>query len=295
MESIAAPQTQRLVLPEADRALLEHHRVDGVPTVPGAMLLDLAARYVLRWHGGQVITALSAVRFTRYLRYRGNGRLPELSITAEPLPGTRADGSDTVRVTIATPTPVRQLPCAATTVHLSRHRPPPVHDEPPPPGDGAASVDPYLRPGSPVALSGPFDVLLRPRRSSAGGAAGFRIPPGRLGSDHQLPILLLDGLIRIQAQTAGVGELLAVAVPTGIDRVDVRTWHNDFDLGRVADGIVLRHHPGAGTVTASGPDGVLLRLHGLATHPLGWYHAGTRTWYRHDPGHPEPFRKSVAR
>lgn len=267
-----------------DRALIEHHLVDAIPTVPGAVLIEFAVRHALGSYPGYSVVAVSQVRFDRYLRCRTDGQLPVLSITATPLDTLLSGDAVDLGVTLAIATRVRPLRCAAMTVHLTRRPIPAQRCENTPDFDGTNSVDPYTQPGSPVALSGPFEALTRPRRSRHGGSARFRIPPHASTpglAAYRTAVLLLDCLIRTRAQTIephADADLLALAVPTGIGRIDLCTPYNDIEMTLRYDHIALRHHPGSNTSTASSDGHTLMRLHGLTTQTLAWYRPSSHEW-----------------
>jgi hypothetical protein len=104
-----------------DRALIEHHLVDAIPTVPGAMLVEFAVRHALRSYPGYSAVAVSQVRFDRYLRCRADGRLPEVSIAAQPLDHTAPWDAVDLDVTLAIATRVQPLRCAAMTPARRSH------------------------------------------------------------------------------------------------------------------------------------------------------------------------------
>jgi hypothetical protein len=134
-------------------------------------------------------------------------------------------------------------------------------------------------------LSGPFEALTRPRRSRHGGSARFRVPPHASTpglAEYRAAVLLLDCLIRTKAQTieppAGA-DLLALAVPTGIARIELCTPYNDIEMTLRYDHIALRHHSDSNTITASSDGHTLMRLHGLTTQTLAWYQPSSHKWY----------------
>jgi hypothetical protein len=97
----ALPDTT-LRIADADRALMDCHLVDGLPTLPGTVMLEFAARRALAAYPGLFVTAISDVRFGRYIRARADGRLPDVWVTAEARTGRTSHGSVTVAVTLGT-------------------------------------------------------------------------------------------------------------------------------------------------------------------------------------------------
>ncbi|MEU6647176.1 SDR family NAD(P)-dependent oxidoreductase [Saccharomonospora sp. NPDC046836] len=275
----------RLTPTPADRELLAAHLIRGRASAPGAVLLDFAAEIAAKTRPGLAVTAITDVRFDRYLRVTADGSLPPIWGAATPMHDDTADdqteGVTRVRVEIGT-VPRRtgqRLICAVAVVHL---QPPGPRSRPaapaPPTSRGTDSLDPYQDPRSPVALSGAFRALERPIARPLGGSATARLngllpPPGE-GRNH-LPVITLDCLFRVRAQTVDPDDTvtLAVGVPTAISRLDLYTDEDDSHLARTFGELTLLHHdggdPAGGDLLALAPGGdVLLRVRGLRTHVL---------------------------
>ncbi|MFD8493102.1 SDR family oxidoreductase [Amycolatopsis sp. NPDC059657] len=229
---------------------LGHHLLKGVPTLPGALIAELAVRAA----GDGVPVALRDAKFyfpvtsnrACHLRVR-DGKVEVLSDLAGP------DGQ-VFR---------HDLLNAEIGVTFAGRRPEPVK-EPLPPSGGEPFVPAYYSPGGLVELSGPFASLGEVRVGQGWMTAHFAPRLGRWSgvfATLTIPALLLDALLQLTLLTRQHGE--RPPAPVAIDRVDVLTEHNDVALtGKYGDRIVLSAT--RDTATAQAPDGtVLLRVHGV--------------------------------
>jgi hypothetical protein len=294
----ALPDTT-LRITDADRALMDCHLVDGLPTLPGSVMLELAVRRVLAAYSGLSVIAISDVRFGRYIRARADGRLPDVWVAAEARTGRTSDGSVTVGVTLGTTTLVGRVECARMFVDLGPEAPRIPAGARRTVPSGSASVDPYQQPGSPVRLRGPFTALVEPRGDHQHGVATFRVgasPMPQALKTFRLPVLALDCLVRTWAQAGG--DLLPVAVPTGMARIDFFTGLNDVDINRRFGELTLVHQQqrAAGSLLeAIDPSGrPILRIRGLTMHELAWLRLRDGKWLRTNPNEQQATSQGLA-
>ncbi|NJP43449.1 cytochrome P450 [Actinacidiphila epipremni] len=265
---------------------LRGHLVGGVPTLPGTFVTEIAYEAAGRLVPGLHVYAFEDLRFHHFLKVRESDRAPK-RIRAEVVE-RRADVEQAVvrvRVTGDVVAPngtvlvedrlhfeVRVL-MAGRLPAAPRWAPWHEAAETPVP-------DPYHSPGSPVLLSGPFVSTTATRLHPGGKRATYtlELPPdhpvfGRFG----MPVVLLDGLARTGVLALVEGDLVPLAAPLGIGRIDVYEHGGDPAVaarhGRVELYAVLPaaeadgRAPGAGNrFVAVRPDGRLL----LQMKDLDW-------------------------
>jgi hypothetical protein len=203
---------------------LAQHTVQGAPTVPGALLLDIAAQAALSLRPGDRLVRFEDATFERFVKVpaRGTTLSVVLRVVAE-------DDRETVvqeRVVSDFVHPSgailqRGIEHAGSLVVLARagvplgeRRSEDLTLE------GIELADPYQSPDSPVRLSGPFGALqrlvCRPRTTSA----LFQPREPLASTQAVLPVLLLDALFRV-AGTSAMGDQVPISVPVACAWLEV--------------------------------------------------------------------------
>lgn len=204
---------------------LPFHLIRGIPTLPGAWILDQFVRAAMQT--AQNAEQVSAVRveelaFTRFVR-SAQGKEPNLRVVAEVI-------HDSVYLSLLTdllhPTGAtlsKDVICASAKLQFS------TETSRPPKSTGETSLsfrlpangtifDPYCdQSGNQVALSGPFNCLRDVRMSSEGRRARFA-PDTSCRWNGEIPALLLDAAWRVGAMYSPV-DPKALFVPVHIGRL----------------------------------------------------------------------------
>nr|MDT0657085.1 SDR family oxidoreductase [Micromonospora sp. DSM 115978] len=268
-------------------AFLGGHAVSGVGTLPGCFVAELVSEAASRLRPGLVVVSVRDMVFQSFLRIDGPAtRSPlRLHATVRAESATRTVIDVSVTVNLVSPRGValnRDKPFYTATVVLApdfdaapTHTPWPSAPEDP-------IIDPYLAAASPVYLTGEFVTTADTRLHPLGKLARYRAatPPGPPYSEFLLPVLLMDGLVRLAVLERFDEHLIPVAAPTRIGRVDFFANRNDASLSaRPSPAIELYGTPrglGIGTASAAkfwavGPDGrYLLQMSGVEGVVLGY-------------------------
>lgn len=240
------PSPSSLVWPleiDLDNApYLRDHMVQGVPTLPGAFLLGIAADAARRLRPELRITAFENTSFRRFVRVY-EGRPTQLRLDTRIIEGGEEGDDETlVRVQVLSDFVhksgmVLQKDVVQTEIFLRMTGNPPS-----PPAiteggelrDGIQLPDPYLLEGSPVRLNGRFKSLRTLRVNG-----GRRLAHYQLGSSsypesplqHLLPnVILVDAFWRFGTIMATGERSLSVYVPERCDRMSVYFDYTDFNL-----------------------------------------------------------------
>jgi acyl transferase domain-containing protein len=248
----ARERATALVVPveiDLERApFLFDHQVHGVPTLPGAYLLSLAADAARRLRPDLAIVAFEDTSFRRFVRVYP-GRRTELRldtrIVAEDEVGAR------VRVQILSDFVhksglVLEKDIVQTEIFLRMEVTP--AGAPPQNGDaplaaGRELPDPYLLEGSPVRLNGRFKSLRNLAVDAEKRRASYQL--GNLGGpasplESQLPnVVLVDAFWRFGTVMATGERTLSVYVPERCDRMGVYFDYNDADLSWLKEPVVF--------------------------------------------------------
>jgi 3-oxoacyl-(acyl-carrier-protein) synthase/NAD(P)-dependent dehydrogenase (short-subunit alcohol dehydrogenase family) len=261
-----------------EHSWLLDHLVDGRPTVPATVLLELAAEAASQLAPGLVPVRMTDVRLTRFLRAPRN-RWPRPVVVEAAVAGTA------VRVRISAPAadPVPELEYATVTVHLGPDLPPAERVTGVRPA-GVQAPDVYQLSGS-VQLSGVFSALREARLHDDGGSAvlGLALEEGTLGK-FLLPSVTLDSVLRTVVLDGRHPDSIPLVVPSALKSVEFFAAGNDRQLAqRWAEEITLRHWTdpagGTGTCAAVSPDGtLLLRVTGISTSVRDVYNLRAGRW-----------------
>ncbi|MFI6995957.1 SDR family oxidoreductase [Nocardia sp. NPDC050175] len=259
---------------------LSDHMVDGKPTAPGTMMLEMAARAALALLPGATVLGYRDTRFEAFLKPFAGRRPVELRITAALVAGpeqaaqsvtveltsdvTAGNGAATRRRFFRTEVVVSS---ADSTVEPRRPEVPDVV--------GRSVPDPYCLAGSPVRIGGMFANLIHIRTADRRSLGTWSLPADTTGllDTMRIPWLLLDAMLRTFALAAGTDTDQPIFVPRDIARIDLATGStNDIGLAERygADIRLLGDLTGTHTVRAIAPDGtLLLEMTGLTMERLG--------------------------
>jgi len=252
----ARPAASSLVVPLAidlDFApYLRDHLVQGVPTLPGAFLLGIAADAAHRLRPQLRIVAFENTSFRRFVRVY-EGRSTQIRLDTRIV--EEGDAETVVRVQVLSDFvhksgAVLQKDVVQTEIFIRMAENPPSSPSSPSRGaagelgDGGLQLpDPYLLEGSPVRLNGRFKSL-----------RGLRVVDGRrlahyqLGSSsypespllHMLPnVILVDAFWRFGTIMATGERSLSVYVPERCERMGVYFDYTDFALDWLHEPLVF--------------------------------------------------------
>lgn len=234
-------------------AYLQHHVVNGFPTLPGTFVPEVAAEAALRLMPGLKVVGFADAAFLHFLRVYDAKRPSAKRIHARV--AARDGDAVLVHVRIAGDVLapggqvlVRDKPHFEITVRLAAaYAPAPVWSEPPG-GTFVPVADPYHFDAAPVRLTGMFVSTTDTGMSETGKQARFRlnVPDGDpVFSRFVVPSILLDGLARVAALDHVAGDYIPLAAPMSIGRIDLYEAGNDCELAARHASIALRVTPRA--------------------------------------------------
>ncbi|MEU7141441.1 SDR family oxidoreductase [Nocardia sp. NPDC046473] len=263
-------------------AYLADHLVDRKPTVPGTLMLEIAARAALALCPGTIVGGYRNTRFEAFIKPFAGRRPVDLRITATL---DTADEPATSAITVELSSAVA---AANGGAHQARRRhfrtevlvcPADSTVERPrldvPDLDGRSVQDPYRLADSPVHLGGMFANLTCCRAADRRSLGRWSLPSDTASclDGMRIPWLLLDAMLRTFALAAGTDTDQPVFVPRKIDRIDLATLSaNDIGLAERygADIRLLGELASTGVFRAIAPDGLLLlEMTGLSMQQLG--------------------------
>ena len=251
---------KRLAIDLDNAPYLRDHLVQGVPTLPGAFLIGIAADAAHELRPRLRIVSFEDTSFRRFVRvYQGRTTDVRLDVRV-----VEEDEDETLlRVQVLADFvhksgTVLQKDVVQTEIFV---RMVPAHGtgESPPGAVPRAALtelrggielpDPYLLAGSPVLLNGRFKSLGGLRVVADRRLAHYRLDDSLYPSSplqHMLPnVILVDAFWRfgtIMANTGGMpngGHSLSVYVPERCERMSVYFDYTDFDLGWLHDPVVF--------------------------------------------------------
>ena len=283
---------------------LEHHQVSGHPTLPGVIILEMAAQAARLLVPDRVIAAFEDVTFSRFARVlRGRGpqrkRVLATLVTEDGTESvvhaclledlTAADGRvlktdrELARLVIrmspqSLPAPESRRPGNPE----SAGRPVPNPYQPAGPAEGG--------PAPQIALSGPFASAEHIQVARDAVTASLRLDRtaiDRWFGGFTLPAVLLDALAQAGTVAEAGDEWLPQAVPRFMRRIRLYGSHTDAQLARQGAGVTLWSRSPqldqaaglirtaeAAAVTASGE--VLARVEGCIAAVVGYVHLPER-------------------
>lgn len=249
---------------------LNDHLVDGKPTVPGTLMLEIAAEAAEATMGGTV-TGFRDAHFEAFIRPFSGKRPLDLRITAEP------SGEKTVTVTLESDVTAPD----GTVLRGRRHfRAEVLLDTTP---DRAAPIprqrsnwrritDPYYRLDSPVRLRGVFENTTDARFEGGNARARWRpdFDAATLPSGLRVPFLLLCAAARSVALPPVDEDRQALYVPRSVERVDLHMpGANDQRLTEEHTGIEVSTMDGSACYASTSDGEVLIEMTGLTIAKLG--------------------------
>ncbi|HEF5871062.1 TPA: SDR family oxidoreductase [Burkholderia cenocepacia] len=275
-------------------AYLQHHVVNGFPTLPGTFVPEVAAEAALRLVPGLKVVGFADATFLHFLRVYDAKRPSMKRIHARI--ASRDGDAVLVHVRIAGDVLapggqllVRDKPHFEITVRLAEtYAPAPVWSEAAA-GTFTPVADPYHFDAAPVRLTGPFVSTTDTGMSDAGKHARFRlnVPDGDpVFLRFVVPSILLDGLARVAALDHVAGDYIPLAAPMSIGRIDLYETGNDCELSARHASIALHVTPRAFALegpASSGnrfvavrPDGrVLMQMRDVTGIVIGYVHRVT--------------------
>jgi NAD(P)-dependent dehydrogenase (short-subunit alcohol dehydrogenase family)/acyl carrier protein len=210
-------------LDPSDQAFLDHHRIEGVPVLPGVMGIEAFAEAAAALMPGWQVAAFEQIELAAPFKfYRDEPRTIELRV----LPRDRGDGTLVADCRLvgrrSLPQGEQQAVHFTGRAVLARELPePPVEEEAPiedPEGNGVGAEAIYR-----IYFHGPaYQVLERAWRRDGNvvGRLAEDLPPDHQPADE--PTQAAPRLIELCFQTAGVWELGTrgrMALPTHVDRI----------------------------------------------------------------------------
>ncbi|MEU6201625.1 SDR family oxidoreductase [Streptomyces sp. NPDC047061] len=266
---------------------LEHHRVNGHPTLPGMLMVEMAAQAAVRLVPGRVPVAFEDVRFERFLRVYDVQRPEDKRLRARLLSADRDESVVEVRVLTDVTAPDgrvlrRDQPHASLRV-LLRDEPvaaprwadwPPYTTEP--------ALNPYRSARTGLTLSGPFASTRDERMHPCGRTAGLALDPvevERWFRGTVTPAVSLDALAQVAALGRADARWIPLAAPRSIRRIDLYGGHTDVSLAGAREPVRLYAVPApheardAATqrCAAAFPDGrILFQIKDMAATVVGY-------------------------
>ncbi|HEV2845178.1 MAG TPA: SDR family NAD(P)-dependent oxidoreductase, partial [Thermoanaerobaculia bacterium] len=219
---------------------LRDHVVQGVPTLPGAFLLGIAADAAQRLRPGLRITAFENTSFRRFVRVY-EGRPTRLRLDTRVV--EEGDAEALVRVQVLSDFvhksgAVLQKDAVQTEIFLRMAAQPasaPARSAAGELSDSIQLPDPYLLESSPVRLNGRFNSMSGLRVNGTRRLAQYRLsdyPYPESPLLHLLPnVILVDAFWRFGTVMATGERALSVYVPERCDRMGVYFDYTDFGLG----------------------------------------------------------------
>ena len=247
-----------------DHQWLLDHVVDGRPTVPATVILQIGAEAARHLAPDLLPVRFSNIVLSSFIRAPIHAWPRHLTVTA-----TRA--GDTVGVRIdSSPSgavPVREH--ARMTVTLAANHRAVAPDCDARPVSGTAVTDVYQEGGS-IHLAGVFSGVREARLHPDGGSSLFGFPARTTIFDRfVIPSVAIDALLRSSVLDGSRSGPPIAIVPTAIDEIEIHVQGNDADWDELcAGGIVLRHREPTGSCIAVAPDGTILAsLRGISSVP----------------------------
>lgn len=261
---------------------LAMHIVNGVPTLPGAFVLQLAADAAASQVPNLVVTEFRNIEFRRFIKVFGPARSTDVTVVAELLDRSQHEATVAIEIVGDTITPggvvlSRDRPFASLIVHLADD----YRSAPPVSNQGHSeryqiAIDPYHIENPAVLLTEMFVCTSEAKTNDRGGWATFSpshsIRHSVIGN-FSVPSLMLDALARTVALRNDAEEGHALLVPSAIDSVILYEGGNDVDL---VDryGILTLHAEMASDKSrcvALRPDGfAVAEIAGMIGVPMGW-------------------------
>ncbi|RSN08001.1 hypothetical protein DMC63_34660 [Streptomyces sp. WAC 05977] len=267
---------------------LRHHLVGGHPTVPGMLVVGIAAQAAKALVPGRVPVGVRDLSLDRFVRvFRESAQPQRKKIVAEVVEDTPGEyGETVVRVRILTDVVAPDGTVLATDREHGRMSvvlrdrqvecPRPRPDRLPVTAGSVELANPYQLPNPFVALSGIFAAAERVHFGHEGKLATLtldRVEVARWFEDAVFPAVVCDALAQVMAVAAEDG-WSPIAVPRTVRRIDFYGGLDDVALA--GEELTLRATSGpetgdwGGVFTSDGR--LVLRMTGATGEPLGYVH-----------------------
>jgi NAD(P)-dependent dehydrogenase (short-subunit alcohol dehydrogenase family)/3-oxoacyl-(acyl-carrier-protein) synthase len=270
---------------------LAEHVVLGHPTLPGTFVTEIAAEAAVDLVPGRVPVAFEDFVLSSFLRVYAAGRPVRKRIVAERLSHDAVASVVRVRVLgdVVAPTGqvlVRDRLHFQVDVRLEDELPPAPYWEPwSEHEDGDAVPDPYHLPNPSALLTDRLVSTRGTRQHALGRRATFDLHIAQddpAFSRFRVPVVLLDGLLRVSVLDPVRDGHVVLAAPSAIRRIELYTDANDLGLASDQPAIQLYSCPRrldlegpmvANRCVAATPDGrMVAQIHDTATAILGYVH-----------------------
>jgi len=240
---------------------LVNHLVDGVPTVPGALIIEFVGEAAYRLRPELKIIAFEEAFFRKFIKIHPNRKT---RVRVEGRIVSEDDRETIVKVSILSDfvhssgiTLQKDILQHESLVRMSATPLPVPEFRDLKVNEGRRSVDPYPIDGSPICLSGAFDAMENLVIGGDRRKADFRFTsfsPSNSGSEALLSkVVLMDSLMRFGVIQTATDDTLPVFVPEACDVMKVYFDFAGFDISKLV-----------GTVTFAGtnprPDGERLHM-----------------------------------
>lgn len=228
---------------------LRHHLVAGAPTLPGTFVTEIAYE-AARWLMPDLrVYAFEDLVFHHFLKLNEKTGPIAKKISAQVVERRPDLGQARVRVRVSTDVTapngtvlVRDKLHFEVDALMADRIPAAPTWQPWHPADETPVPDPYHHPASPVLLTDEFVSTGDTRLHPSGKRATYtlRLPEGHPTFAHfELPTLLLDGLARTGVLALVRGDLVPLAAPLRIGRIDLYEVGGDIEVARRYDHLDL--------------------------------------------------------
>lgn len=226
---------------------LEHHLVNGHPTLPGMLIVEMAAQAAAQVVPRRVPVAFEDVRFERFLRVHRARRAEPKRIQAQLLSEDRNESVVEVRVLTDITAPdgrvLRRDQLHASARVLLRDEPLPAPRwESWPSSATDRALNPYHHARHGITLSGPFASTRDERLHPWGRMAHLALDRAaieRWFPDMLVPVVSLDALAQVSALGSPDAPRIPLAAPRTLRRIDLYGAHTDASLARGGDAVRL--------------------------------------------------------
>lgn len=205
----------------ADQPYLEEHLVDGRPTLPGAIFVQLCMEAAAKGGMGVGVSGMSNLSFSRFAKLRSD--MP-LHLKAQ-LASTCQTGGEVTAELVSDFYHANGTLLQANLTHFQctlHYQPQDTPAQPPtlPRQPGTPLADPYVHGGGPIQLSGPFDALAAIEQHPQLLVGAFQWPQGPSAETAwDRRVLLLDGLFRLAMMAPSADGKFPLFVPFACERI----------------------------------------------------------------------------
>jgi NAD(P)-dependent dehydrogenase (short-subunit alcohol dehydrogenase family)/3-oxoacyl-(acyl-carrier-protein) synthase len=273
---------------------LADHLVGGQVTLPGTFATEIAAEAASLLGQGRIPVGFDDVVLASFLRVYPAHRPAHKKVQARVVRREEEETVVGVRVLTDVVAPngtvlARDREHFTMTVRLRDELPPAPRWEPWPAADDVRSVrDPYHIPNPAALLGGAFVSTRDTRVHALGRRAEYELRIEEVDPRFRqllVPVILLDGLLRVSVLDVVEGGYLMLAAPVAIRRIDLYEERNDIELASTYPSLALYSCPprvdlqnehGPNRCVAVAPDGqVVAEIHDTRAVAMGYVHPQT--------------------